>query len=313
MRASLLEWSHPFHAPLVTAAGTFSHRQGWCITVEQDGRMGVGEGAPLPGFSEEDHAAAGRELRAWAAAPDPTQLPALPSARHAVHQALLALRSGTSDAALLLCDDPAASVPVNAIVRDATEAAEAVTQGFSTVKLKVGLGSLQQDLARVRAVREAIGPHIALRLDANARWSLPEAETALSALLPFRPQHVEQPVASIADLARLRGLVPLAADESMRSAADLEALLAHQAVDAVVLKPMLLGGLDRCVALGRLARQEGLDVWVTTSLDGSVARHGALLAARCIPDVLACGLATGRLLQSDHGPPLTLRHGAAWS
>ena len=201
---------------------------------------------------------------------------------------------------------------MNALVRGPVEAAEAVKQGFTTVKLKVALGTLAVDVARVAAVREAIGEGIALRLDANARWSLLEAEAALRAFLPFQPQHVEQPVASVADLAQLRGIIPLAADESMRSQRDLEQLLAHQAVDAVVLKPMLLGGIDRCVALGRLARQEGLDVWVTTSLDGSVARHGALLAARCIPDVLACGLATGRLLVTDHGPPLTLRNGAAW-
>ena len=128
-----------------------------------------------------------------------------------------------------------AEVPVNALVpavpaeAAAELAAEAVAAGVTTVKVKVGGGPLADDVDRVAAVRAALGPAGRIRIDANGAWDPDTAAAALERLAGFDLELVEQPVADLADLARLRRRVrvPVAADEI--EALMQEARAAHQA------------------------------------------------------------------------------------
>ena len=188
-------------------------------------------------------------------------------------------------------------------------AVDAVAAGFGTVKLKVGMEEqVEAEVRRVAAVREAIGEGVRLRIDANGAWSVDRAvETAkalVAALGSSGLEWIEQPVAAheIAGLRRVReeAGVAVAADESAISVGHVEQIVGMGAVDAVVLKPMTLGGLAKTREAALVARRAGVQAVVTTSIDSGVGTAAALhVAASLGGEVAACGLATAALLESD--------------
>ncbi|GAA4756240.1 o-succinylbenzoate synthase [Amnibacterium soli] len=198
------------------------------------------------------------------------------------------------------------SVRVNATV-PALPAAEvpgvlARFPGCRTAKVKVAEpgSTLADDVARVRAVREALGPEGRVRIDANAAWNVDEAEHALRALSPMDLEYVEQPCASVEELAELRARIedlgiPIAADESIRRATDPDAAAA--VVDVVIVKAAPLGGIG---AATELVRRLGRPAVVSSALDTSVGlAMGAHLAA-ALPELpYDCGLGTAALLAAD--------------
>lgn len=207
------------------------------------------------------------------------------------------------------------AVPVNVTVpAEPAEAAHArvTASGCSTAKVKVAEPgqALADDLARVEAVRDALGPGGRVRVDANGAWSLDEALAALGELRRFDLEYAEQPCAHVDDLAALRvGLarrgwqVPVAADESIRRSGDPERVVRAQAADVAVVKVQPLGGVRACLALvERLEEQSGgrLPVVVSSALESSVGLRAGLALAAALPELPhACGLNTGRLLAAD--------------
>ncbi|WP_342372973.1 o-succinylbenzoate synthase [Propioniciclava soli] len=197
-----------------------------------------------------------------------------------------------------LRDRVAVNVTVPAV--DAATARGIVARsGCGTAKVKVAQAgqSLADDLDRVAAVRDALGPAGHLRVDANAAWSLDDAKRALPALdrAARGLQYAEQPVAAVADLARLRRAVgvPLAADESIRRAADPYEVKRLDAADVVVLKVQPLGGVRACL---RLAHDIGIPVVVSSALESSVGIAAGVALAAALPGIgLASGLATVQL------------------
>ncbi|MCA3016579.1 MAG: o-succinylbenzoate synthase, partial [Myxococcaceae bacterium] len=221
--------------PIVTARGMLTTRAGIEVTVSEGGVVGRGEAFPLEAFGTEALVDTERALRAFSpraiddvAAVD-GQLAALdgvPAARFAAESALLewlARRRGVPVATLL--GVPRALVPVNALIdgRDAAALARAATQaaqqGFKTVKVKVGARPVAEDAQRLLAVRQAVGPTVALRIDANGGWSEGVARATLRGLESLALELCEQPVAA-ADVEGLRRVsalvpVPVAADEAL--------------------------------------------------------------------------------------------------
>ncbi|WP_448062099.1 o-succinylbenzoate synthase [Cellulomonas hominis] len=198
-------------------------------------------------------------------------------------------------------------IPVNVTVPavDAGAAHRIVraSGGCRTAKVKVaepGQG-LAEEVARLEAVRDALGPDGAIRVDANAGW---DVETAVQRLrLLDRAagglEYAEQPVASVADLAAVRRAVdvPIAADESIRRTQDPLAVVRAEAADVVVLKVQPLGGVRACLAL---AEQVGLPVVVSSALETSVGLAAGIALAAALPELpYACGLATAQLLTAD--------------
>lgn len=200
------------------------------------------------------------------------------------------------------------AIPVNAIVPavDPSEAHRIVTaSGCATAKVKVAEPdeSLAVDLARCEAVRDALGPAGALRIDANAAWDPDTAVRAIGALSRFGLEYVEQPVADLADFAQIRRKVdvPLAADESIRTAADPLAIAGFAGVDVIVLKVAPLGGVRRALRVAEAATARApLDVVVSSAVETSVGlAAGAALAAALPALPYACGLGTQALLTDD--------------
>lgn len=303
--------------PLTTADGTVDVREGFLLAVDLDGTRGVGEATPLAGWTESREAC--REALESLAeadpesptAPDPESIPdGCPAARHAVELAVADAEARFAHRPLyrhLGCDERVERVPVNATVGDGPPAAtadrarEAVVAGFPAVKVKVGARSVATDRDRLAAVREAC-PDVELRADANGAWDRETAREALAAFADLDLRYLEQPlpgadVAGLADLAG--GKVAVAADESVVQH-DLDAVI--DAADVVVLKPMALGGPRRALVAARRARDRGVQAVVTTTVDGAVARAGAVHVAAALSGGPACGLATGDRLAEDLGP-----------
>ncbi|MFC4450016.1 mandelate racemase/muconate lactonizing enzyme family protein [Halorussus aquaticus] len=298
--------------------------------------VGVGEATPLPGWTEhydECESVLADAAEAVDGGADPADLLAdldsTSAARHALDLALADLHASRDGVPLYRylaeydrsASDPETtdpetadsdlctlvkSVPVNATVGDAgveetvAEAERAAEAGFECLKLKVGARPLSADVERVEAVSEAL-PAVEFRADANAAWTRQQAQQFLDAA-GDRLAYVEQPLPAtdLAGLAALSG--PVALDETLAAVEFEDGLDANP--EAVVLKPMALGGPRRAVELAERAREEGISPVVTTTIDGAVARTAAVHVAAAIPDVPACGLATRKLLESDLGPDI---------
>jgi O-succinylbenzoate synthase len=162
--------------------------------------------------------------------------------------------------------------------------------------------TLAEDVARVRAVRAALGPEGRIRIDANGLWNVDEAEHAIHALVEFDLEYVEQPCASLDELAEIRRRtdyldLPIAADESVRKESDPLLVSRSCAADLLVVKVQPLGGIRAVLAM---QAETGLPLIVSSALDTSVGiSMGAFLAA-ALPELdYDCGLATASLLAAD--------------
>jgi o-succinylbenzoate synthase len=196
------------------------------------------------------------------------------------------------------------SVPVNVTVPAVgPEQAHAIVAGSGcrTAKVKVAEPGQPEsaDIARVEAVRDAIGPGGKVRVDANGGWTVDQAARVLTALSRFDLEYAEQPCATLDELAALRRRVgvPLAADESIRRAEDPLAVRAAGAADIVVLKAQPLGGVWSAL---EIAEQCGLPVVVSSAVESSVGLAAGVALAAALPELpYACGLATMSLLAGD--------------
>lgn len=287
-------YAHPLG--LRTARGAFTERRGWHLALRAGDRVGHGDAAPWPGFGADaptvEAALAALDL---AGRPVPVERPtellaflrglALPSpAAYAVELALADLAAARRGLSVARWLSPAATAVVtHRLVDTPAEARAAVAAGYTTLKVKVAAGPLQDDAARVGAIRDA-APTAALRLDANGGWDRSTAFAAIAALGRHAPSWIEQPLAP-QDRDGLRALrdrsaIPIALDESVALWG--EAALDPAACDAVVLKPMFVGGLHTALTLARRARARGLMVCVTHALESPIGRRGALHLAAAI-------------------------------
>jgi L-alanine-DL-glutamate epimerase-like enolase superfamily enzyme len=292
-----------------------------------DGVCGYGEAAPLEPYDGvrlervERAIASYREVLAGSRDENGAQIleacravDDLPVALAAIDIALWdrAGRRAGKPVAALLTDVPASEVPVNATITAldragaSEQAAHAVREGFTCLKLKVGVGD---DGGRVAAVRAAAGPETALRLDANGAWSVEQAVRAIEALSPAGLELVEEPTHGLRAVreVRERVAVRVAIDET---AAEPGALGAGVA-DAVCLKISRCGGIAGLLAAAALVRASGAEVYLASTLDGPLGVAAALHAAAALASrgpLAHCGLATLGMF-ADINDPLPVRQG----
>ena len=199
-----------------------------------------------------------------------------------------------------------ATIP--AIAPEAVPGILARFPGCRTAKVKVAERGqdVAADVARVRAVREAMGDDALVRIDANGGWTVDQAVPALRALAAFGLDYAEQPCATVPELVAVRSSlaaaavpVRIAADESVRKAEDPLAVARSGAADLLILKAQPLGGIPRAL---QIVAQAGLPVVVSSALDTSVGISMGLQLAAALPDDAlagACGLGTVALLDGD--------------
>jgi O-succinylbenzoate synthase len=276
-----IAWSLPLH----TRFRGLLRRDGLLVRVTRgEGKVGWGEFSP---FADYDEAAAAPW---WAAARE----------------------AAAGDWPAPLRDRIPVNVTVPAVGPDRARQLVAASDGCLTAKVKVaepGLdaaASLAADVERVEAVRDALGPSGAIRVDANGGWDVDTAVRALTALDRAAAtgggaglEYAEQPCAMVEELAilRRRTHVLIAADESIRRAEDPLRVARLGAADIAVLKVAPLGGVRECL---RIAEEIGLPIVVSSALESSVGMAAGVALAAALPELpYACGLATVALFTAD--------------
>jgi L-alanine-DL-glutamate epimerase-like enolase superfamily enzyme len=233
-------------------------------------------------------------------------------ARSAVESALVDLlaRNGRRSIAATLSPQPAADVAVNGLIgiRAPTDAAsdalELARAGFGCLKLKGGKEPRGELEERVAAVRAAVGPDVAIRVDFNGALDSDTAAEVLRGLAGYGLDYAEQPIppsAGVAALARVRrdSGMRIAADESVRDGRSARALIDADAVDALVVKPARVGGLRQAGSIVELAAAANVPVTVSTLFETGIGIVGGLHLAAAVPGDHAHGLATSELLETD--------------
>jgi len=138
-------------------------------------------------------------------------------------------------------------------------------EGFRALKVKVGL-DLEDDIRRVAAVRDAVGPMVQLRVDANQAYSVEQAVRFCEAMKTLDVVLVEQPVKAedYTGLKKVkeRSPVPIMADECVKDVADARRVIRDLAVDLINIKLMKSAGIHDAVAINRLAAEAGIGTMV---------------------------------------------------
>jgi o-succinylbenzoate synthase len=304
-----IPYALPFRQPYVTARGTLTRREMVLLRLRsQEGQVGLGEAVPLSlrggtSIAEvvrelEGLAEGGLDTGSIAALAPRLSAPARCAATTALDDLLRQAEgspSGTEAPRYARCNATLVAGEPAAVAADAERWAAA---GFGTFKLKLGAGD---DVGQVRAVREAIDPMARIRVDANAAWSVEEAKRVLEAIERFDVELVEQPVASLEEMAQLAAgsSIPIAADESVATLGEAER--AHQlgACAIVAVKLSKVGGWREAEAI-----TEVMPTYLSSALDGPVGIAAAVeLASQSevrqpFDEPLAHGLATQRLFAS---------------
>lgn len=317
----VIPYALPFSRPYQTARGTLTRREMVLVRAHSsDGLVGLGEAVPLSlrggwslahvagelrRFASDFADATGRERPPIALAAEGLSRPSC-CALITTHLDLWGKRQGVP-AWKLLGAKTAADLECNATLSNgsprevASEATAWAEDGFETFKLKLGLAG---DVEQVEAVRDALGPEPRLRIDANGVWGPAEAISKLERMSAAGIELVEQPCASLEELAEVRaGIdIPVVADESVSTADEAERAVSLRACDFATLKLSKVGGPEHAKLIAG-----SIQSYLSSALDGPVgiaaAAHtaqatyprGAKIADGPADPGLAHGLATQRL------------------
>lgn len=303
MKLELGEQVLRLHQPLETSYGVLTERRIFEVTLRSDTFPdGHGEAAPLEPYDgvsndlvraalmgyanvigEMDEATGPEILEACRAKAD------LPQALAAIDLAVWdrAGKSESKPVAELLAGNPLGEIECNALVSTLDDAQRAVEAGFSTIKVKVGVGDDARTLAGLRA---ALGNDVRFRLDANGAWDVKTAVRAIESLAPVGLELVEEPVHGIEAMREVRERVPvrIAMDETTAE----PGALASGAADAVCLKLSRCGGITSLLAQASLARTSGAEVYLASTLDGPLGIAAAIHCAAALRVDTPCGLST---------------------
>lgn len=321
----------PFREPYIAANGTIERREMVVLRITGDGgAAGHGDAVPMslrggPGLErvtrELDGACAAALMGAeLGSTEDVARIVASCAAGGVSTSALCAVDTGLLDLLgrasgtpvwRLLGADRAGPVPCNGTLGGgepgvvAATARKLAADGFRTLKVKVGTG---EDVERLRAVRDAVGPDVALRVDANGSWCLSRAQRELRELdRDVGLELAEQPCESLEELSGLRASVPvpIVADESVATSADAERAVALDACDAVTLKLAKVGGPHAALAVA-----ERIPSYLSSALDSAIGVAAGLHTALALPaGGFAAGLAHGLATSSLFADDVTPSHG----
>lgn len=273
----------PLHTPFRIATNLRTSANNILVRIHTtDGAYGLGEGSPAPYTAGEDQDisfAAAQRLGRLLIGQDSTQIETL----HRLMEASLVRNTTTKCAIDLALHDLLAKrlgVPLYTLLGGANRpvetdmtigiespevmAARAVdiqAKGFKTIKVKLGTNRLD-DVARIRAIRQAIGPQITIRLDANQGWDPSEAPRILVELAPFDIQYCEQPVRywNEAAMRRLRqgSPIPIAADETLFDHRDALRLARSETCDLFNIKLAKSSGIHNALKINAIGEGAGI-------------------------------------------------------
>jgi len=321
MNTTLYTYRIPFQTPFNTANGTFNERKGLLIKLETDAGTIYSEAAPLPGYSIENF----DDVLAWLKNHRDLDLstgmntvkkkaselppPAIQFAIDALFWQKIALeKQKPLHTVLFESSDTPIAMPMNATIglsahaKAIQNAERFVQKGYQTLKIKIG-SDLGQSFDIISEIRRN-HPDVALRVDANQSLSLGDAKELLTELEPLNIAYIEEPLKAEErhnlETLKQHSSIKLAADESIRAAADITQIAENAIFDILILKPMQLGSFRNLFSVMKSVFNTGLQIVLTSSLESAVGRLITAHLAVGLSDVkTAQGLATGYLLQDD--------------
>ncbi len=321
----------PLREPFVVAYASYPDTLSVLVRVRtSDGLEGWGEATPDPHVTGEtwrgvaetlrhDLAPAiiGRDARDREAAmlALDARVEGAPAAKAAVDIALHDLLARAMNVPLwqLLGGRARASLSISRVISMAEPSAMAETAarhiaaGFHTVKAKVGDASNPNlDVRRIAAVRDAVGPDIAIKVDVNQGWRTPGVATgAIRAMGPYLPAYIEQPVLwwdmeGLAEVRRQTGAV-IMIDEGCHGPRDMLRAVSLRAADLVNIKLMKTGGLLSALKLNAIAETAGIPAQIGTMVESSIASAAGLHAAAASANVKTVEMGGPLMLAEDIG------------
>jgi len=314
-----------FSKSLLTAKASISNRKGFIIKLKSDGKTGYGEAAPLPefgseSFEDDENALTNFKFNLKLATNNFIEslddnlknISSLPALRHGFEQALLNLFCSKANISLneILNVSSKKEICVNAVIgflapnESAERASNLVKEGFTTLKIKAGRNKFEDDFTCIKEISNAVGKEIKLRIDVNGKWKVNEAIENLSQLEKFNIEYVEQPVNRLIEFQKVsfKSKIPLAADESIKTYEDAVSLIESKSVKALVLKPMMLGGIITSLKIIEAAEKKNIKVVISSSFESSLGKSLAVFAASTVKGNIAHGLDTAGYLKKNLYP-----------
>ncbi len=307
---------------IITSNTVIRERKGFIVKLKRNKYVGYGEVTPLPEFGSESFEQDEKAIKNFnfnlqikpnnfiqSLDRNLQDFSHLPAFRHGIEQALLNLFCSEANISLnevLNCSSKN-SIKVNGIIgilkpeETVTKALELVKSGFSTIKLKVGRNDFDEDFECLSATRAALGNDIRIRIDVNGKWEAKEAIINSNRLMDLNLEFIEQPVNNFLSFKKLsfKTNIPLSVDESVRNFDDAIKFIESNSVKAIVLKPMLLGGIINTLRIIEAAEKQHLKVIISSSFETSLGRSLAIFAASTVKGEIAHGLDTARFLRTD--------------
>lgn len=309
--ARLYRYQLPMDSGIILRDKTLHVREGWIVELRDGDSLGRGEIAPLPGFSIEDAVQAGQQARQLMAAwlkdgefNNPLSHSSVyPSVAFGLSMALFDLTSGLPQtgnfsSALLAGADPDVLVArLTQIPGDA--------KGRKLAKVKIGIAAPEHEGRQISRLLSRF-PELSLRLDANRRWSLQQAQLFADAIEPqcrvriaFLEEPCQQPLDSL-HFAAITGIA-IAWDETVRDPGFI--VKGESGIAAVIIKPTLVGSVNRCVELIQQAKQQGMTAVISSSLESSLGLNQLARLAHWQTPGIVPGLDTVNLFRQQLETP----------
>ena len=306
----VIPYSIPFIKPLQTAGETYTHREGIWLQLQSENYTGVGEAAPLGGFSRETLKEVHYALEGFHQAVEGEdfeidELISLievhsqntPSVRFALETAIYDILAKRAELPLakFLNIKAEKEIAVNGLA-----GVHHPGDGFSILKVKVGYRNLFDEIENMEYLTQSFGNDVLFRLDCNGAFDLPRAIRFCKEMERFNIDYIEQPLPAdnLEDLAELtyHTEIPIAVDESLTDFQFAEKIIDKQAAHVFVIKPMVSGGFTECKKIITLAQAENIRTVITSSIETAIGRTACLHLALTNRISDACGLATGEFL-----------------
>ncbi len=313
-----------------TSRGPMTDRQVWYLIIEEEGFIGIGEAAPIPGLSA-DHIALWEAKLQWLKDHINDDEKRIKSAlKHfpALYFGYeMAMKSIDCEHPMMLYPSVftsgRAGIPINGLVwmneaqHMQSQIDRLIDEGFTILKMKVGGIDWAEELKLIKELRKKLdSTEIQLRLDANGAWTPKEAREKLNRLSEFEIHSIEQPIkpGQWEEMASIcaESPIPIALDEELIGITELKMkkeLINIITPDYLIIKPTLLGGFKASEEWIKLAKSNGIDWWVTSSLESNVGLNAiSQWVVTQLPN-MPQGLGTGGLFENNIPSPLQVRKG----
>ena len=334
MKATFQKYTLQFKRPAGTSRGVLTEKPTWLLTIEHNGRRGIGECSPLPGLSIVDISDYERSKLLWTCAHISLgkkalweQLKSYPSIQFGVEQAFLSLEAEQEG---VLFPSPFTEgqvpIPINGLIWMGDkhymqqQIREKLSQGFHCIKMKIGAIDFETEYQLLKNIRQEYAPSdIELRVDANGAFSPLEALEKLKRLSGLEIHSIEQPIRAgqYEQMARLceASPLPIALDEELIGVACPERkkeILQWIRPAYIILKPSLIGGYRGSEEWIDLAEKQGIGWWVTSALEGNVGLSAIAQWTYTLKNPLPQGLGTGSLYTNNFPSSLEVKNGGLW-